>query len=102
MKKIEKNSIYPIINGLTEDQHFSIKFKKANGEIREYTDCQVHKKIENPTPKVTTRKGITAEESFTVHNNILFYKNDDESGFRTAKISSIIEFTTPDDTYEVI
>lgn len=94
---VKRANLFETINRLTDDDHFGIIFKKVNGEIREYTDCQVHIMPDNP--KGT---GITAKEHKDTYQNLMFYKNDDDPGYRTAKLANITEVTIAGKKYKVV
>ena len=101
MKKtnnIRRADLFETINKLTKEDHFGIAFKKVNGEVREYPDCQVH-----IVPENAKGTGITAKEHKANYNNLMFYKNDgDESGYRIAKIANITEVTIGGKKFKVI
>ena len=83
---MKRSEIAEAVNSLTVDDHFGITFKKKNGEIRTYNDCQVHVKPTNPTGT-----GITAKRHLSEYNNLQFFKNDEDPGYRIAYIPDIIE-----------
>ena len=97
--KIERNEIYNVINAFDKDDHFKLTFTKKDGTVRSYDDCQVHIYFESTGHR---HSKLTAKESFEKHNNLVFYKNGEEPGYRTAKIDNIISFELNDKIFEVI
>ena len=86
MMKIAAKDVFEKIHDFTRDEAFSIKFKKVNGEIREYASCRMH-----VVPEAATGTGVSPRTAHETHDALKFFA-DDVNGYRTAKIANIVEF----------
>ena len=98
-KKVTAEKAAEIVNALSSEAEFGIKFLKANGEEREYEKCRVHYFDEaSAGEKKTDRTGVTAKDHAARGNLMMWVP---ERGYRVAKIANIKQVIVEGVTYEV-
>ena len=98
-KTVTAEEAASIVNALSSDTEFGIKFTKKNGEEREYEKCRVHYFDEaSAGEKKTDRTGVTAKDHAERGNLMMWVP---ERGYRVAKIENIKQVVVEGVTYDV-